>query len=173
MLNNLLPKEYVKSIFDIQIDELVRRGFRGIITDLDNTLVEWDREEATPELIEWLQKVSQKGMKVIIVSNNNEQRVKSFVKPLGIPFIFRAKKPLKKSFRHACEVLGVAPNETVMLGDQLFTDILGANLAGIYTILVAPVAMTDGFFTRFNRRAERIVKYRMRKKGLINWEDEL
>ena len=172
MLNNLLPKEYVKSIFDIQIDELVRRGYKGIITDLDNTLVEWDREEATPELMEWLKKVSEAGMKVIIVSNNNEQRVKSFVTPLGIPFVFKARKPLGKSFRYACEVLELPPEKTVMLGDQLFTDILGGNLAGIYTILVAPVAATDGFFTRFNRRAERIAMHRMRKKGLVNWEDE-
>lgn len=173
MLNNLLPKEYVKSIFDIQLDELVNRGFRGIITDLDNTLVEWDREKATPELIAWLKKVEQKGMKVIIVSNNNEQRVKNFVEPLDIPFVFRARKPLGKSYRYACEVLALPPEKTVMLGDQLFTDILGANLVGIYSILVAPVTTTDGFFTRFNRRAERIVKYRMRKKGLLEWEDEL
>lgn len=172
LLKHLLPKQYVQTVYEIDIDDLMKRGFVGIITDLDNTLVEWDRKEAPAELIQWLKKAEEKGMKLIVVSNNNEHRVKSFVEPLGIPFIFGAKKPLKKSFRAACEQLQLPPAKTVMLGDQLFTDILGANLAGIYTILVKPVVETDGFFTRFNRRAERVVKRRMKKKGLIHWEDK-
>ena len=94
MYKKFLPDEYVKDIFHIKPEKLEENGIKGIITDLDNTLVEWDRPEATPEIIEWLKGMQNAGILVTIVSNNNEDRVKVFSDPLGIPFIHDARKPL-------------------------------------------------------------------------------
>nr|WP_202080723.1 YqeG family HAD IIIA-type phosphatase [Caldalkalibacillus salinus] len=170
MLKMLLPDLHVDTIYDIDLDKLKEKGIKGIITDLDNTLIEWDRPEATPELIEWLQKIDQKGLKVVVVSNNNEQRVSAFAEPLKIPFIHAARKPFNRAFKQAQRDMQLSPHEVVVVGDQLFTDVLGGNRLDLFTILVIPVAQNDGFFTRFNRKLERIALSAMRKRGMITWE---
>lgn len=167
-----MPSEYVKSIYHIDPHTLKQRGVKGIITDLDNTLVEWDRPNATPKLIDWLNEMKNNDIKVVIVSNNDESRVKLFSEPLGIPFIHKARKPLGSAFRKAISDMGTNREETVIIGDQLLTDVLGGNRAGFYTILVVPVTQSDGFFTRFNRIVERKIMAALKRKGLIDWEDE-
>lgn len=170
-LKLLLPDLYVDSIYHIDLAALKNRGIKGIITDLDNTLIEWDRPSATPDLEKWFEEVNQAGFKLVIVSNNNSERVGKFAQPLGLPFIHNAKKPFRFSFERAQEMMGLKAEEVVVIGDQLFTDILGGNRHHLYTILVLPVAQTDGFFTRFNRRMEKIALQKMRKKGLITWDN--
>ncbi|WP_413380102.1 YqeG family HAD IIIA-type phosphatase [Alkalihalobacillus sp. 1P02AB] len=172
MLKKLFPNQYVKSIFEINLTELKELGVKGIITDLDNTLVEWDRALATPEVKGWFKTIQQLDMKVTIVSNNTEKRVKAFSTPEEVVYIHSAKKPMRRSFQRACKEMGLAPDEVVVVGDQIFTDVLGGNRAGLQTILVVPVTKTDGFFTRFNRRMERMVLKKMRQKGLIQWEED-
>ncbi len=171
MLKNFLPDEHVKSILDIKPEDLKKRGIKGIITDLDNTLVEWDRPSATPELIKWFEQIKKHNILVTIVSNNNESRVKEFSVPLRIPFIFQARKPLVRAFNKALSQMGIKKEEAVVIGDQLLTDVLGGNRSGFHTILVVPVAQTDGFITKFNRFAERRIMNWFRKKGMIQWED--
>lgn len=171
MLKQFLPSEFVKSIYQIEPEQLVERGIKAIITDLDNTLVEWDRPYATPALEEWFKKMKKHQIKITIVSNNNEQRVKAFSDPLDISFIPKAKKPLSTAFKKAIKNMGTSKENTVIIGDQLLTDIFGGNRAGFYTILVVPVAKTDGFFTRFNRSIERKIMARFKRKGLIDWEE--
>ncbi len=171
MLKNFLPDEHVKSILDIDPEDLKKRGIKGIITDLDNTLVEWDRPNATPELINWFEQIRNHNILVTIVSNNNENRVKEFSDPLQIPFIFRARKPMVRAFYSALSKMGIKKEEAVVIGDQLLTDVLGGNRSGFHTILVVPVAQTDGFFTKFNRFTERRILNWFRKKGMIQWED--
>ncbi|MCM3663926.1 YqeG family HAD IIIA-type phosphatase [Mesobacillus subterraneus] len=171
MLNNFLPDQHVKSIFDIQPESLKEKGVKGIITDLDNTLVEWDRPYATPKLIEWFDNMRKNEILVTIVSNNNEKRVRSFSDPLQIPFIFQARKPMSRAFHKAAKQMGLRKEETVVIGDQLLTDVLGGNRGGFHTILVVPVAQTDGFVTRFNRKVERRILNWFRKQGKLNWED--
>lgn len=170
MLKKLLPSQFEKSIFDINLDALHKKGIKGIITDLDNTLVEWDRELATEEVRKWFKQVEQYGMKLVIVSNNNMNRVRTFAEPENIIFIHSARKPLKKAFIKACKEMGLRKDEVVVIGDQIFTDVLGGNRAGIHTILVVPVAKTDGIATKLNRKMERIVLSWMKKRGLIQWE---
>ncbi|GGK18190.1 hypothetical protein GCM10010965_09070 [Caldalkalibacillus thermarum] len=172
MLKQLLPDLYVPSVYDIDLEALKQRGVKGIITDLDNTLIEWDRPSATPELAEWLKKVEHMGFKIVVVSNNNEDRVRRFCQPLSIPFIHKARKPFHFAFKRAQHMMNLSSREVVVIGDQLLTDVLGGNRLGLYTILVVPVADTDGFFTRINRRIERIAFYWMRKKGMLTWEQE-
>lgn len=171
MLKKFLPDEHVKSILEINPKHLQERGIKGIITDLDNTLVEWDRPSATPQLIKWFEEIKEHNIIVTIVSNNNEERVKAFSDPLQIPFIFRARKPMVRAFNQALSQMGIKKEEAVVIGDQLLTDVLGGNRSGFHTILVVPVAQSDGFFTKFNRFAERGILNWFRKKGMIQWED--
>lgn len=169
-MSRLLPNEYVPSVFDISLDDLKARGIKAIITDLDNTLVEWDRPEATEELVDWFAKIKESGFQIVIVSNNQEKRVSKFAEPHGIPFIYSAKKPMVRSFLQAAKKMDRKTEECVVVGDQLFTDVLGGNRAGFYTVLVAPVVESDGFFTKFNRRLERVALAWMKRKGMIEWE---
>ena len=166
-----LPDEFVKNIFHITPEKLKERNVKGIITDLDNTLVEWDRPSATPRLIEWFEEMKENGIKVTIVSNNNEKRVKLFSEPLNIPFIYKAKKPMGRAFRKAVKNMGLKKEDVVVIGDQLMTDVLGGNRNGFHTILVVPVAASDGFFTRFNRQIERRILSSLKRKGHIQWEE--
>lgn len=171
MYQHFLPSEYVKSIYDITPEHLQNKGIKGIITDLDNTLVEWDRPEATPEVIEWLKGMKDAGIFVTVVSNNNETRVKNFCDPLELPFIHTARKPLRRSFLHALGKMGIHKEEVVVIGDQLLTDIFGGNRKGLHTILVVPVASSDGFFTKFNRKIERRIMTKLKQRGMITWEE--
>jgi uncharacterized protein len=171
MLKRFLPDEHVKSVFEINIDKLMEKGIKGIITDLDNTLVEWDRPDATPELRDWFQSIQAKGINVTIVSNNSEDRVKKFSDPLGIAFIPSARKPLGSSFRKAMLDMKLRNDEVVVIGDQLLTDVLGGNSQKLHTILVVPVAQTDGVFTKVNRYLERRILNYMKKRGMIYWEE--
>ena len=167
MLKSFLPTEQVKSIYDINPHELAKKGIKGIITDLDNTLVEWDRPSATPKLINWFEAVKAEGISITIVSNNNETRVGNFAKPLDIPFIHRAKKPMGAAFRKAVMQMGIKREESVVIGDQLLTDIFGGNRSGFHTILVLPVAQSDGLATKFNRMVERRIMAFFKKKGML------
>lgn len=171
MLKLFLPSEHVQSIFDIDPEKLKAKGIKGVITDLDNTLVEWDRPTATPELIIWFESLRAQGILVTIVSNNNEKRVRSFSDPLKIPFIHQARKPMAKAFHKARKAMGLNLEETVVVGDQLLTDVLGGNRGGFHTILVVPVAQTDEFRTKINRYFERKIMAFFKRKGMIKWEE--
>lgn len=172
VLKKLIPDLHVNSIYQIDLAEMKRRGVKGVITDLDNTLVEWNRSEATPELVQWLERLRAEGFEVTIVSNNNRTRVSTFARPLGIPYIHKANKPRRKAFLKAMKQMNVSLDQTVVIGDQLFTDVLGGNRIGFYTILVVPVASNDGLLTRINRQLERVAMVWMRRRGLIPWEDQ-
>lgn len=171
MLKRFLPNEQVNNVFEITAEKLTKQGIKGIITDLDNTLVEWDRPLATSKVIDWLAEMEQSGIAVTIVSNNNENRVKKFSEPHQIPYIFRARKPFSHAFTEALHKMNLKKEETVVIGDQLLTDILGGNRAGFYTILVVPVAQTDGLVTKFNRFVERRILNWFKRKGMIQWKD--
>ncbi|GAA3407618.1 YqeG family HAD IIIA-type phosphatase [Paenibacillus hodogayensis] len=172
MLKKLIPQKNVRSIYEIDVQALWSAGVRGIITDLDNTLVGAKHPEATPELLVWLEALKTMGFKVVIVSNNNRLRVSRFSDPLSIPYIFRAKKPGNTAFRRALGIMELAPEQTVVIGDQMLTDVLGGNRLGLYTILVTPIAPADeGFFTKVNRRVEKAAISWMKRKGLMQGED--
>lgn len=171
MFKLVIPNMYVPSIYNIDIIALQDQGIKSIIIDLDNTLVEATRPKATPELIEWLREIHSMGFKVIVVSNNSKARVSQFCYPLDVPFIYTAKKPLSQAFRKALKWLGTEKHETVVIGDQLLTDVLGGNRMGLYTILVVPMSEAEGFFTRINRRLERIIFRWMKKNGYLRWEE--
>ncbi|MFC5471645.1 YqeG family HAD IIIA-type phosphatase [Cohnella suwonensis] len=167
MFKRLLPDQIVNTVFDIDIDELRKKGIRGIITDLDNTLVSAKTPLATPELAQWLDTVKDLGFKVVILSNNNETRVGKFAEPLGIPFIPMARKPGGAAFRRALAIMDLPADDAVVVGDQMMTDVLGGRRAGLHTILVTPIALgEEGWATRINRRIEKVALRSLRKQGL-------
>lgn len=158
VLHKFIPDLTADSIFDIDLNALRERGIHGMIMDLDNTLVGAREPDATPELLAWLKQLDEHGFRVVIVSNNNQPRVERFARPLGMPFIHRAKKPTLASFRRALDLLKLPSEQVAMIGDQMMTDVLGGNRMGLYTILVKPIAPDDeGLGTRMNRRLEKIV----------------
>ncbi|WP_407269512.1 YqeG family HAD IIIA-type phosphatase [Radiobacillus sp. PE A8.2] len=171
MLKRFLPNEHVKDVFEIRPEKLKEKGIKGIITDLDNTLVAWDVEYATPEIIEWFRLMQENDIKVTIISNNKEQRVKLFSEPLNTPFVYSARKPLRRAFKRAAKDMKLSKDEIVVIGDQLLTDVLGGNGAGFYTILVVPIVKTDGKITKINRQIERRILSWMRRKGMITWKE--
>ncbi|MGP4041783.1 YqeG family HAD IIIA-type phosphatase [Gracilibacillus sp. D59] len=172
MLKKFLPKEHVQRVLDITPAKLREMGIKGVITDLDNTLVAWDVKDATPEIIEWFKEMKENEIKVTIISNNDEERVSVFSEPLEAPFVYSARKPLVRAFNRAAKQMGLKKDEIVVIGDQLLTDVLGGNFAGFHTILVVPIVETDGKITRFNRLIERRILNWMRRKGMITWEEK-
>lgn len=173
MFQRLLPDQIVSAVYDIDLSALRARGIRGIITDLDNTLVSAKTPLATPELAAWLEKVKSEGFRVVVLSNNNLTRVSKFAEPLGIPFIPAARKPFSAAFRRALELLRLSPEEAVVVGDQMLTDILGGRRMGMHTILVTPIAPgEEGWGTRINRMIEKVALSRLKRRGLWPTKEE-
>lgn len=154
-------------MFDIEPTFLLNEGKKGIIIDLDNTLVPWNVEHATEKIINWLKKMKDANIKVTIFSNNNKERVTVFAEPLGTPYIYKAQKPLQRAFERAKTEMDLKEDEVVVIGDQLLTDILGGNLAGFYTILVVPIVQSDAPITKFNRNMERLILNHFYRKGKL------
>lgn len=135
----LFPDSYVSSVYDMDFEALYEAGYRGIIFDVDNTLVPHNApaDERSRELFRRLNKI---GFKTIMVSNNKEPRVKKFTEEVGgTGYLYKANKPLTKAYRRAMWKMGTRRDSTLCIGDQLFTDILGANFCGIKTVLTEPV----------------------------------
>lgn len=161
----------MNSILSIRPEALKQKGIRGLITDLDNTLVAWHEPSITPKLRDWFRAFEEAGLSVLILSNNSEKRIRLFTGDARIPYIYRAKKPLTRGFRQAMQRMNLQPEQVVVVGDQLMTDILGANRIGAHSILVVPVAESDGWATKLNRLIERFIMRQLRKRGMLHWED--
>lgn len=131
----LFPHEYAPGVFSIDYEELYRLGYRAILFDIDNTLVHhgYDSNEEVDALFRRIHKI---GLKTLLLSNNGQERISRFCANIDTPFISNADKPNPRNYRKAVQMLGVGREETVVIGDQIFTDILGANLSGMPSILV-------------------------------------
>ena len=164
MTNILYPRMYVNTLLDIPMEELEKVGIRAFILDLDNTITEWNSQELRAEVEAWFSAIKQQGIKACILSNNGEQRILQISKRLGIPFIHRARKPMRGSFLLAVDLMEVKPAETAVIGDQIFTDVLGGNRAGLYTILVKPLAKREFYGTKISRAMEFFVLHRYNRK---------
>ncbi len=171
--HHFMPNEFVDNIFEITPEHIKELNKKAIITDLDNTLVGWDTPSATDEVKEWFHRMNENGIKITVVSNNNSERVKAFCDPHDIEFIARAQKPRRKSLKKALSQMEMNSDDTVLIGDQMMTDVLGGNRLGLYTILVVPVKNSDGMSTKINRMLERrVLKYFERNNLLNKGEDD-
>lgn len=151
------PDYFASSLLTVPMGFLQDKGIKGLIIDLDNTLTNWNNEEINPQTVEWLLNLQRNDFKICIVSNNNKSRIESTLRNLAIPFIANALKPTKKSFFKAMEILGTNTNNTAIIGDQIFTDILGGKRVGIFTILVPPLSRKEFMGTRIMRVLERVI----------------
>ncbi len=170
MLNRLLtPTMLVRHVRDIGPDVLAARGVRAVVTDLDNTLVEWRSEKIESEVANWLAALRREGMGVCIASNTRHfARLHRLAKTMDILHVpGNAGKPGVGGIRKALELLGTTASETAMVGDQLFTDIVAGNRAGLMTVLVNPLSPYEFIGTKvISRNAERFVLRGARRRAL-------
>ena len=163
------PRRFCKGgVTEISIAGLQEAGIKAVILDLDNTLVGWQRHDVSHAVLAWLQQVKDSGLKSCLLSNTRfGRRLGKLSKELDIPAVRKAMKPSKKGFRAAMELMDSDPSNTVMIGDQMFTDVLGANRSGIYSIMVQPMARREFIGTKVSRIAERALLAHFRRKGSI------
>lgn len=163
MLQKFYPKEYMDSAYDIDFDRFYSEGCRGIIFDIDNTLVPHGApaDERAKALFAHLKEL---GYTCMLLSNNKEPRVKMFNDEVQVSYIFKAGKPATGNYRKAMELMGTDTGNTLFVGDQIFTDVYGANRAGIYTILVKPIHPKEEIQIVLKRYLERIVLFFYQRK---------
>ncbi len=169
MLKGFYPDCYMKSTYDIDFDAYYEKGYRGIIFDIDNTLVPHGApaDERSKQLFAHLKEL---GYKVVLLSNNKEPRVKMFNDVVKVSYIFKAGKPLVKNYVKAMEMMGTNKENTLFVGDQLFTDVWGAKRTGIHNVLVQPIDKKEEIQIVLKRYLEKIVlasyKRYLKKQGV-------
>lgn len=151
----LKPTYSLKSVVEITPQMLKRLKISALILDVDNTLTTHNNPLPAKKIPEWICEMKEAGIKLIIVSNNSSQRVLPFAEKLGLEFISRGAKPLTKGYKAAIKKLRVRKQNVCAVGDQIFTDIAGANLAGIRSIFVYPIEFESGIFFKIKRFAEK------------------
>ncbi|HDZ86401.1 MAG TPA: YqeG family HAD IIIA-type phosphatase [Actinobacteria bacterium] len=167
MLKRFTPDAYYDSIYDIQIEDLVGKGIKGLIIDLDNTLIPRDKTATPDKLMSWLKNLEKHGLRICVVSNNLRSRGNEISNKIKQPVISMAKKPSRAAFKKALEILDTPIDKTVVVGDQIFTDVFGGNRMGLKTILVVPLNGREFFATYFVRIVERfILRHLLRSKRI-------
>lgn len=163
MLKMFYPSVYYASTYDIDFKEYYEKGYRGIIFDVDNTLVPHgaDADERAKKLFRDLK---QMGFDTCLTSNNKEERVKRFNKEIHSHYIYKANKPAKSGYMNAMKKMGTNKKNTMFVGDQLFTDVYGANRVGIYSILVGSLHPKEEIQIVLKRYLEKVVLYIGRNK---------
>lgn len=160
----LKPDAFFQSVRDITVAHLKAKGMRGVILDIDDTLSGHNIEEFGEDIREWLSSLKKAGIRVCLLSNNRRKRAERAAGSLGLMAIGRAKKPLKGGFRAAAQRMELPLDKVCVIGDQIFTDILGGNRLGLYTILVDPITRHSSLFFRFKRLMERPVMNHLRRE---------
>ncbi len=165
MFDCLCPDQYYEDVYSIDFEKLKQEGIKGIICDIDNTIVAWNKKVVVSELIAWLEKINEMGFEVVLISNGMNRRVDYFSDELDIPAIGQAIKPCRGAYRSAVDILDFSYSEIAVIGDQVFTDILGGNRMGFKTILVDPITENEFFVTRFLRLVEKVV-FKLKRRDL-------
>ena len=168
MFQNLYPDEDAPSAYEIDYQSYYDKGYRGILFDVDNTLVEHD-QPVTLVAIALFQQLKEMGFQTCIISNNKDERVKPLAEALESEYVHKAGKPSPKGYQKGMERMQTTPDTTLFVGDQIFTDIWGANRAGIHSILVKQIARHEEIQIVLKRILEKVVlaKYRRKKNGTV------
>lgn len=162
-MKKFFPDNFFKTIYDIDYQQLKDKGFTALFFDLDNTLIPYDVEKITEQVSELFSKIAH-DFDILVITNNNQERTE---RALGshINFLSNAKKPFKKGYLKALDLMNCSSNQVVAIGDQLMTDVLGASKMGFYSILVNPIDQnSEGFPTKINRFREKRVLKKLAKK---------
>lgn len=163
MFAKFYPDKDVEATYEIDFGELYTKGYRGVIFDIDNTLVPHG-EPADKRAIKFFEGLRSMGYKTMLLSNNKEPRVKDFADSVGSAYIYKANKPSRAGYIKAMEQMGTDRENTLFVGDQLFTDVWGAKRTGIYSYLVKPIHPKEEIQIVIKRRLEWIVLYFYRKQ---------
>lgn len=166
------PTYLIKNTFDITVADLKKIGVKSVFSDLDNTLVAWNNKDSNQKLREWLSDLKSSGIQVVIISNNTNQRVARVADDLNVEYQAWSLKPLPRGIKSTIKKYNLQKNQVIMLGDQIMTDVIAANLSGVRSILVKPLVDDDGFQTVINRFFERIILKRLKKQDIV-FEDNL
>lgn len=151
------PKIKLNRVTDISVEILNKYGIKALILDVDNTLSTHHGQELTEGLEEWLKYMQDNGILLTILSNSKEKRVKPFAQRIGLSYVSLGLKPLPFGYIRAKKALGVGRKDVAIVGDQIFTDVLGGNLVCFKTILLDPIKLETSKSFRFKRAIERFV----------------
>jgi uncharacterized protein len=151
------PDRFVARLADVGLDDLHSQGFRGLIVDLDNTLMGFRQTELEADHLRWVQEAHDRGFRMVMVSNNFTERVTGVATQLNIACVPNALKPLPFGMLRAVKLLGLPRKQIAVVGDQLFTDVLSGKLCGLYTILTEPIEAKDFPVTKIFRFFERLM----------------
>lgn len=162
MFEKFFPDRYVASTYVIDFEKLYKNGIRGLIFDIDNTLV--PHGAPADERAIWLfKRLKEIGFSCCLISNNQEKRVRTFNEPIQVDYVYNAHKPSTKNYKKAMEIMGTDVSDTVFIGDQLFTDVWGAKRTGIPSILVRPIHPKEEIQIVLKRYLENIVLHFYKK----------
>ena len=158
-----VPEYYFETFDKASADFLSEIGVKGIVLDVDNTLEPYENPTPGEHVVAWLESLKAKGISAAIVSNNGGERINLFNKELGLPAYYKAKKPFKKNVLNAMADMGTDKSNTILMGDQVFTDVWAAHNTGIRAILLPPIKDKTDVFTRFKRLLEKPILKKYRK----------
>ncbi len=154
----LKPTYRFESVLDITPEDIKNSGAEIILLDADNTISLHGSQTPLEGVTEWIALMKSEGINLIIISNNSKERIEPFANSLGLPFVYKGAKPLKKGFLLGCKKLGGRPEKAAVIGDQLFTDVLGGNLVGAKTFLTEPIGPDTDPFIKFKRKLEKFFR---------------
>ena len=164
-MNNFVPDMYYENVFVIDYKKLKKIGIKCLLFDLDNTICSYEQNEPDKKIKELFYELG-KDFKLIIISNNKKDRVRPFKEKLNVDSSYSSMKPMKKKYIKIMNLYGFKDQEIACIGDQLITDIYGANRLGLTSILVNPISPSEPLKTRFNRMLERKIIKKLSKKGI-------
>lgn len=158
MLKNFYPRAYADTVFAIDYEKLYALGYRGILFDIDNTLV-LHGADSTPEVDALFRRIHRAGLKTLLLSNNSEERILRFLAHIDSPYIAEADKPDPRGYEQGLTLLGIPREQALVIGDQIFTDIYGANRCGIDAILVHYLRRPGEWWPGKRRVVEKLLLY--------------
>lgn len=153
----IFPDMYCKNVQSVDIGRLKYEGLEGVAIDVDNTLIDYN-QVLSDEVKNWVEKVKKSGLKICILSNsNNKNKVQKVATALDLEYVMVAKKPFKSGFKKACNLMKLDPVFVAVIGDQLFTDVIGANRMGMFSVYVEPINKKEYWYTKWKRPLEAFI----------------
>lgn len=167
------PRYTIDTIYHLDPDMLQQMKIKAVFSDLDNTLLAWNEFETAQKMDSFNKKLAQAQIKLVVISNNNAERVGKVLNPYHIDFVAKSKKPLPFAISKKRKSMGLEKGQVMMVGDQLITDIQAGNLAGVKSVLVKPLIQTDKWNTRINRFFEKIIFFFLNFSHPVTFKETL
>ena len=170
MFKKFIPFAHAQSIYEIPVDFYLKNNVQVLLIDLDNTLDSYRLYQPTERAIKLVEEIKKTGIVPIVVSNNTGKRVSSYANALGVEYLSSARKPFSGRIKKFLKGKNVEPEHSMLVGDQMMTDVLAARGAHLRVVLTEKIVKEDQFTTRFNRLLDRPIRKHLRKKGkLPDW----